>query len=458
MTALNPPRLTVLGLNELNFGFVRAYADAGHLPAFAQLLAGDRIRETTSEGEYHLLEPWIQWVTVQTGLPFSDHGVYRLGDIVDHPDLLQIFEDIESRGYRVGAVSPFNAANRLDRPAFFVPDPWTQTPASGGALLRRLSRAVGQAVNDNAEASVTIGSAAALASSLAYFPALGRYGDYARLAGRITRPGAKAIVLDSLLIDVFLRETERTRPDLAWLFLNTGAHLQHHYLFNSAAYEGPQRNPFWYCPDDVDPLLDVLRVYDLALSKLLARGGDVLVLTGLHQVPHDHATYYYRLRDHANFLRAVGVDGVATVTPRMSRDFLVDFDDEAAAARAETTLRAYRMSIDGEPLFTCDNRGASLFVELAYPREISPNAAAVADGHPTVSDFAARVAFVAIKNGEHHGTGYLAANYAHDLPARFPLTKVYDHILSRFPTKPAVPVARPPRDRITTPGGFHRGS
>ena len=48
---------------------------------------------------------------------------------------------------------------------------------------------------------------------------------------------------------------EKNKPDFSNLFLNSGAHIQHHYLFNSKAYLGNIKNPEWYCPKDYDPLI-----------------------------------------------------------------------------------------------------------------------------------------------------------------------------------------------------------
>ena len=53
------------------------------------------------------------------------------------------------------------------------------------------------------------------------------------------------------------------------LFLNSGAHIQHHYLFNSKAYQGNLKNPDWYCPNGYDPLIQILSEYDYQLGKLL---------------------------------------------------------------------------------------------------------------------------------------------------------------------------------------------
>src|SRR5688572_20763032 len=116
-------QLLFLELNEVNFDFVQKYVARGGLPNFARLIARHGVTLTSSEQRYEQLEPWIQWVTAHTGRTFAEHGVFRLGDIVNR-DIPQIWELLEERGFSVGAISPMNAKHRLRNPAFFVPDPW----------------------------------------------------------------------------------------------------------------------------------------------------------------------------------------------------------------------------------------------------------------------------------------------------------------------------------------------
>src|SRR5688572_24064360 len=121
----------LLELNEVSFDYVRAYIERGELPTFKYLLDTYGCSETTSEERYEELEPWIQWVTVHTGKALAEHGVFRLGDIGRLNGVEQIWERLErERSVRVGAISPMNAENRISR-GFFVPDPWTSTPATG---------------------------------------------------------------------------------------------------------------------------------------------------------------------------------------------------------------------------------------------------------------------------------------------------------------------------------------
>jgi hypothetical protein len=397
--------LLFLELNEVNFEFVDAYARQGKLPAFARLLDRHGYARTESEKRYEELEPWIQWVTAHTGRSLGEHGVFRLGDIINH-DIPQIWEQLEERGLRVGALSPMNAKNRLREPAFFVPDPWTRTEVSARPVLRALYRSIVQAVDDSAEGRISARSMLHLARGLLAYAAPANWANYVALAlSSRASPWRRAIFLDLLLADVFTREVGRTRPQFASLFVNAAAHIQHHYLFSSPVYQGRCRNPSWYLPAGVDPLLEVYRLYDRILHSLERRFPDarLMIGTGLHQEPHEKITYYWRLRDHEAFLRRIGVPFEA-VEPRMSRDFLVKCDSVSCAERAQQVL-ASALAADGVPLFEVDNRGRDLFVMLTYPHEITVDMEFDVGGRKYIG-LKDDVVFVALKNGEHDGTGY----------------------------------------------------
>lgn len=401
-----------IALNELNFDFIREYSLQGHLPHFKMLLDKYPLIVTESEKEYELLEPWIQWVTVHTGKTYDEHKIFRLGDIVEHQNLSQLFEELESAGKSVGAISPFNADNRLKNASFFVPDPWTKTKVSGNWFIKSFYEAIHQAVNDNAQNKITLGSLTALAFAFLFFVPITKWGAYIGNVLNRKKPGMKAIVLDNLLSDVFYALWKRKKPDYAHLFLNSGAHIQHHYLFNSTAYKGKLKNPEWYCPKDWDPLIYVLKSYDALIGKFLKHDGiKICIATGLHQQAHEKITYYWRLKDHSTFLNEINVKGISQILPRMSRDFLVEFDSNELAKEGAEILRSFIMESTKVLIFNVDNRGSSLFVELVYPHEITQEDVVYSTlTNQKVNGFKNYIAFVAIKNGEHNGQGYFLSN------------------------------------------------
>ena len=144
-------KLNLIELNEINFDLVQKYIDQDP-KAFSGFNRLFKLMtfQTFGESEYARIEPWVHWVSVHTGKSFEEHQVFRLGDIVEY-DGEQIFEKLENLGLSVGCVSSMNAENRLKSPAFFIPDPWTNTSSDGSAMSRWIHQALRQAVNDNAE-------------------------------------------------------------------------------------------------------------------------------------------------------------------------------------------------------------------------------------------------------------------------------------------------------------------
>ncbi len=421
----------LLGLNELNFEYIKFYIGQGELPNFKNLFEANSIIETSSEDKYELLEPWIQWLTIVSGKSYEEHQVFRLGDIVYRKDIKQIFETIEEKGFKVGAVSPFNVENRLKDPAFFAPDPWTQTSASGSSTFTGLSNAVSQAVNDNSHGKLTKKSLIALVKGLGVYTAPKDYKFYINKISKIkSQVGVKALILDKLLSDTFIKEWKKTTPDFSNLFLNTGAHFQHHYMFNSNAYSGNFQNPEWYCPKDQDPLFEILKVYDDVLGNLMKLPVRLIIATGLHQKPHNHLTYYWRIKEHKKFMEMIGITNYLNVIPRMSRDFLIEFETQSLATEAQEKLETYTSENDGLNIFSVDNRGKSLFVELTYPNEIEDGFNI--KGDKLISDFKQYISFVAIKNGEHDGIGYLIDTLNEIPSGTLPLKKLYDYLIAHF--------------------------
>lgn len=417
--------LLLIELNEINFEFVQAYIQKGKLPNFARLIAEHGIAETTSEQRYEDIEPWIQWVTAHTGLTLAEHGVFRLGDIAK-VELPQIWERLEEKGLKVGAVSPINGKNRTRNAEFFIPDPWTATPVTGSFLIRKLYGAITQAVSDNAQAKITLSSVFWLLMGAVLNAQVINFLTYLKLlVGARRHSWYKAMFLDLLLSDVFINQINKTRPNFASLFLNAGAHIQHHYLFSSGVYAGNARNPEWYVPAGADPILDIYSMYDQIVGQLMDKFGSyrMMLATGLHQNPHESNTFYWRLRHHENFLAKISVPFLR-VEPLMSRDFVIVCDSLEAASKAQSILSS-AVSHDGVPLFEVDNRGTDLFVMLTYPNDIGAHFEYSVNGQ-NYQNLREDVAFVAIKNGEHNGIGYFIDSNLKGIGQRqrFPLAQL----------------------------------
>ncbi len=75
-----PKPVLLLEFNELSPTLMDRFIGEGKLPNFERLRAESHVLVSDAEEEPPRLEPWIQWVTVHTGLSYAEHGVFRLGD------------------------------------------------------------------------------------------------------------------------------------------------------------------------------------------------------------------------------------------------------------------------------------------------------------------------------------------------------------------------------------------
>jgi len=299
-----------------------------------------------------------------------------------------------------------NASNR-GNPDFFIPDPWTKTAPVGDTALEKLYRLVRQVVNENAHGDQNM---AVVGAKL--LPFLLRYAlpssipQYLRIFRSAYRyKWARAAVLDRLLADLLIRLRRLHGTQFSSLFLNAGAHIQHHHMFDASVYNGPNANPAWYSnarSKGVDPLLFIYDCYDRILADMLRLPNTrVMVTTGLSQYPNERCVYQYRFRNHAASLaRFCVVEG--EVSPRMSRDFLITFGSEHIAREAQ--IRLEDAKVGDFPLLTIDNRGTSLFCQIGYfgPAD---GLAKVKYGGRTI-DLTDDVVLVSIENGLHRTTGF----------------------------------------------------
>lgn len=397
--------IILIELNEINFDIVNNYIKSGETLNNLDYIINNGLTSTSSENEYELLEPWIQWPSVHLGKSFKEHNIFRLGDIIKS-EHQQLFEKIENRGFEVGAISPMNADNKLKKSKYFIPDPWTKTRISGNYLIRSLSKAISQAVNDNSQSKLKISSLLSLLACFLVFVPIKKWLSLLSYAiSTIQKPWRKAIFLDLFLHEIHKTLIKKYKVNFTTIFFNAGAHIQHHYFFNSGVLKNNDlENPSWYIQSQDDPLLDLLKIYDRIMGDYLKNlKYEVVIATGLSQKPYNRVKFYYRLTNHEAFLQEIGIY-CRSVIPRMTRDFLLVFNDNESTKNAENVLNSIKVN-DEDPLFNeIDNRGNELFVTLTYPDEISVE---------TFIKFNERkiyikkyVTFVAIKNGMHDSKGF----------------------------------------------------
>lgn len=401
-----PRKLALIQLNEINFDLVKHYTDLGiKLPNLKKVYDARQI--TVEHEEYGNLEPWIQWFSLFTGQPYKQHQVFRLGDghLTNNSNF---FTDLTKSDISVGAISPMNISKDSANFKFFLPDPWSSETAVGSVFLKFISEAVSQGVNDNTGGGLNFKNKAKLLIGLFRYL---RFKDlreifnmYSEINGKSYR---KALFLDLVLVKLHHALDKSYSVKFSSIFLNAGAHIQHHYFLNSsfAQKENMKKNPEWYISQKEDPVLESLIFYDFVLSQYKKYGYKIMLATGLQQVPYLENTFYYRLNDHDNFFKFFELPYLK-INPRMTRDFEVEFRSASEKMRVVSALSSFL--IDGKKLFgditdSGDHGDNKIFCTLTYDDEIKIGTVVAYQGKEI--DLYKSVNFVAVKNGMHDKYG-----------------------------------------------------
>ena len=212
------------------------------------------------------------------------HKIFRLGDI-NNQKLDQIFELIEAKGYSVGAICPMNATNRLKETKYFIPDPWTKSKSNSSYLQNLIYEALSEAVNNNSGSKLSLKSKIVILFFFLFIKKTKLFYLARLIIKSFKKKWYKAIVFDYLLHNIHLNYLKKYKADFSTIFFNAGAHIQHHYLHNSKKINSNlKKNPSWYVPENLDPILDVYSFYDNIISDYLKfEEYSILIATGLSQ-------------------------------------------------------------------------------------------------------------------------------------------------------------------------------
>lgn len=419
-------KVILIQLNEINFELADQYIKKNNLKTLEKIVNFNRIN-TYSESEYELLEPWIQWASFSTGKEAKEHRIFRLGDI-KNVKTVQIYEKIEQLGFSVGAVCPMNTENRLKKPAFFISDPWTNTQSDKSWWSKKISRVLSRVVNNNSQEKVSIFDFSILFFAIIRFSSLKSIFIYITLFLKSFRKKYMKVFILELLITDLAKKFLKKNVNFASFFYNGGAHIQHHYFFNSNV-RSEYKNPEWYIDSKLDPFEEILIFYDQILSFYLEQNYNLIVATGLRQIPFNGIDFYYRLKNHNQFLKKLGLKNFK-VSPRMTRDFLIEFINSEDADKVFNILNNI-FAPNGDKIFgTIEKREKSLFVTLTYKKEIKKNFEINILNKKI--NFYDHVVFVAIKNGMHDGRGYIYSNFLKKMSKSIHIKDLHKLILNEF--------------------------
>jgi hypothetical protein len=419
-------RIIVLELNELCPHLLLQWMEDGSLPNFRQLYNQSEIFITNADVEESaLLEPWIQWYSIHTGLPFERHRVFHLteGPRAGHSDVYQML--IEA-GRRVASFASMNVVPFATEGSVFVGDPWSENSDAFPLELNTYNRFISHNVREYSNASDQMGMAD-YARFLAFMARHGlRPATVRAIVGQLATEKLRTkqlawrrvTILDALQFDVFRSYYRRLRPDFTTFFANSVAHLQHSY------WRHMDPKPFTVRPDDTEMAIygDAIHFGYCAMDKLVGRfmnlaraeGASIMFVSALSQQPFLRyeemgGQSFHRLHRVESLLERLNIQ-VSDVSPTMTHQYLARFLSPEGSQSARCRLEALQLE-DGRNVFGfphIETQPETLYFGCQIAARTSAETKVIDRVHGSVIPFGDLFYQIdAIKSGRHHPDGCL---------------------------------------------------
>jgi hypothetical protein len=439
----------LLEFNELCPSLMERFLREGKLPQFQRLYEQSLIFTTDAQEEQKHLEPWIQWVTVHTGVGYAQHGVFNLGDA---PKLrYESIWDLMSRaGLRVWLCGSMNIKYSPDLNGFVLPDAWSTEIPPKPDELKGLFRFIQVNVQEHTNKCVPL-TKLDYAKLLWFLARRGlSFSSVATIVKQLTREKLgkvgrwkRAVILDKLQWDVFQWYFRKYRPQFSTFFLNSTAHFQHKYWRNM----DPDQFQLKPSADEqrqfADAILFGYQEMDKLVGKALALAGSqstVVLCSALSQQPYlmredTGGKRFYRPHRFADFVSFVGLEGVHKVAPVMSEQFHIYFETEEAARRGLERLG--QVTVDGHDALNIQRQGHDVLAGCRIFEQIPGQARIEIKGSGRSMLFM-DLFYQAdcVKSGMHHPEGILwvqTPERAHRVVSgRVPLRSIAPTVLRRL--------------------------
>jgi hypothetical protein len=356
----NASKVLLLEFNEINWGVIdKLITQRGEafLPHFVKLRKTGSWALQSAVERSPLLDPWITWVTLHTGVPPEVHGASVLEQSSDTISAKRTWQYASEAGRRVGIFGSISAYPPQPLPGFVVPGPFapgdeTHPPALQPvqALNRRYTQ-----VHAGAKQALGLGDAVRTGMSLL------RLGLRPQTMGKIAKQLVKerttphqywkrVCLQPALNFDIFSSLYRRERPDYATWHSNHAAHFMHHYwrAWDDSAFKAKSSTEERAKYGEAVPY--GYQVCDELLGRAMAMidADTVLVVaSSMGQQPYVSDKYaegkiVVRIKDIDALLKLVGRDGITDVVPTMVPQWnltVPDADRRAALVHAFESAR-----------------------------------------------------------------------------------------------------------------------
>ncbi len=357
-------KLIMIEINEFNRELLASTAQMFGYKHIKRMLSMKHCKtESIDREEFNGLDPWVQWVSVHTGVPSSIHKIRRVGEV---PNLRipQVWEKLGEKGISTGIWGAMNASrNRTKGNHFFFPDPWTFSeiayPIELNSFLK-LPRYYGKTYLSTSRRKIAFKSLELFFFLFSRLISKELFEGLVRSVKVILQNGINDSILFSLF-DVFstisfLKYKKSFNPQFSLIFLNSLAHNQHSY-WDSKKLTGKMK----LCIENLDFILGLI-------FKRIDNREAIIITNGFSQINiHDKGTCIYRQIDPAGFLDSFDLD-YSMIEQGMTSDSHVYFKN---LNDLEKTYEFIKNSlVNGEELFYVEKSEMKIFYYLKYTKKV----------------------------------------------------------------------------------------
>lgn len=388
----------MIEFNELSPVLMDRFIKEGKLPNFKRFYDEAYVYVSDAEEEPPRLNPWVQWVTVHTGLPFSKHGVFYLGEGHKLKEKC-IWDYVSERNSHVLVCGSMNLRYDLPINGTVVPDPWTNDttpyPEELGTYYRFVQHQVQEHTNLRASISpidylrfllfmVTHGLSWSTIFFIARELARERFSNYR---------WRRTVILDRFQWDLFRWYFKKLKPQFSTFFLNSTAHFQHKYWRNmepdlfklppAPEEQSECEKAILFGYQEMDQLIG-------RFMKLVGANGTLILATALSQKPcmvydEEGGKCFYRPYNFEHLLDFAGVTQAHSVSPVMSEEFHIRFDDIEDMSVAAERLRSLRLN--ERPVLLVEERKDGIYSGCCVHDQVSRDAVLSIIGSEKVTEF-----------------------------------------------------------------------
>jgi hypothetical protein len=415
----NDQRVILLEFNELSPELMDRFIEMGHLPNFKRLRDQSQVFTTEASERGWELNPWVQWVTVHSGLNYSDHGIIELDEGTKLAKK-RVWDVVSEAGLPVWICGSMNVASEKPLNGVVMTDPWT-TKVPTSSELQPFFQFVRQNVLEHSTDRPGLG-ASDYARFLSFMVSHGMSPTTVaailkQLVSERTEDNVRwkrAVLLDKLQLDVFRWYYAKLKPAFSSFFSNSTAHFQHYHwremephLFKSAP--APEKlaahnQTILFGYKEMDGMIgefleladaDTTLVFATAISQQAClvyedQGGKVM----------------YRPTEIPKLLKFAGVTEPNQASPLMAEVYNIELQNEEDAKRVESKLATLRVG-DRQAMFI-QRKGTTLNAKCQLHDKQAPETTitCTATGEST-SFYKLFFELEDAKSGMHHPDGML---------------------------------------------------